>query len=151
MQNGGRPPGREVRLLDVYNERPVRVSAKVLVPVKEHPKVHSYIAHTKKHSSCQATKLTPRYYTAPRYAAHTKIHSSPKGHSSPQGTHFIPSYSAYPSYIAHSMNTTHPKVHSSPFTPSYITHLKVLSPSQATATVIKDTVHSLLQGTARAA
>ncbi len=39
MQNGGRPPGREVRLLDVYNERPVRVSAKVLVPVKEHPKV----------------------------------------------------------------------------------------------------------------
>jgi hypothetical protein len=28
-----------VRLLDVYNERPVRVSAKVLVPVKEHPKV----------------------------------------------------------------------------------------------------------------
>jgi hypothetical protein len=39
VQNGGRPPGREVRLLDVYNERPVRVSAKVLVPVKEHPKV----------------------------------------------------------------------------------------------------------------
>ena len=39
VQNGGRPPGREIRLLDVYNERPVRVSAKVLVPVKEHPKV----------------------------------------------------------------------------------------------------------------
>jgi hypothetical protein len=42
VQNGGRPPGREIRLLDVYNERPVRVSAKVLVPVKEHPKVFSY-------------------------------------------------------------------------------------------------------------
>ena len=39
VQNGGRPPGRENRLLDVYNEKPVRVSARVLVPVKEHPRV----------------------------------------------------------------------------------------------------------------
>ena len=43
VQNGGRPPGRENRLLDVYNEKPVRVSARVLVPVKEHPRVSFYI------------------------------------------------------------------------------------------------------------
>ena len=29
---------RESRLLDVYNERPVRLSAKVSIPVREHPK-----------------------------------------------------------------------------------------------------------------
>ena len=39
VQGGGRPPGREQRLLDVYNERPVRLSAKVSIPVREHPKV----------------------------------------------------------------------------------------------------------------
>ena len=39
VQSGGRPPGRENRLLDVYNEKPVRVTAKILVPVKEHPRV----------------------------------------------------------------------------------------------------------------
>ena len=39
VQQGGRPPGRDVRLLDVYNEKPVRVSAKVNIPVREHPKV----------------------------------------------------------------------------------------------------------------
>merc|ERR1711971_425784 len=38
VQGGGRPPGRERRLLDVYNERPVRLSAKVSIPVREHPK-----------------------------------------------------------------------------------------------------------------
>lgn len=38
VQSGGRPPGRENRLLDVYNEKPVRVTAKILVPVKEHPR-----------------------------------------------------------------------------------------------------------------
>ena len=39
VQQGGRPPGRDTRLLDVYNEKPVRVSAKVSIPVREHPKV----------------------------------------------------------------------------------------------------------------
>jgi len=38
VQRGGRPPGKDSRLLDVYNERPVRVTAKVSVPVREHPK-----------------------------------------------------------------------------------------------------------------
>ena len=38
-RSGGRPPGKDVRLLDVYHEKPVRVTAKVMVPVKEHPRV----------------------------------------------------------------------------------------------------------------
>jgi len=38
VQQGGRPPGRDVRLLDVYNEKPTRVSAKVSIPIREHPK-----------------------------------------------------------------------------------------------------------------
>jgi len=38
VQQGGRPPGRDARLLDVYNEKPVRVSAKVSIPIREHPK-----------------------------------------------------------------------------------------------------------------
>ena len=42
VQGGGRPPGREQRLLDVYNERPVRLSAKVSIPVREHPKVEPF-------------------------------------------------------------------------------------------------------------
>ena len=39
VQQGGRPPGRDMRLLDVYNEKPTRVSAKVSIPIREHPKV----------------------------------------------------------------------------------------------------------------
>ena len=39
VQQGGRPPGRDARLLDVYNEKPTRVSAKVSIPIREHPKV----------------------------------------------------------------------------------------------------------------
>jgi len=38
VQQGGRPPGRDARLLDVYNEKPVRASAKVSIPIREHPK-----------------------------------------------------------------------------------------------------------------
>lgn len=38
VQQGGRPPGRDARLLDVYNEKPTRVSAKVSIPIREHPK-----------------------------------------------------------------------------------------------------------------
>ena len=39
VQQGGRPPGRDARLLDVYNEKPTRVSAKVSIPIREHPNV----------------------------------------------------------------------------------------------------------------
>jgi len=38
VQQGGRPPGRDSRLLDVYNEKPTRVSAKVSIPIRDHPK-----------------------------------------------------------------------------------------------------------------
>jgi len=38
LQCGGRPPGIETPYVDIYNEKPVRVSTKVLVPVKQHPK-----------------------------------------------------------------------------------------------------------------
>ena len=42
VQQGGRPPGCDARLLDVYNEKPVRVSAKVSIPIIEHPKVSCF-------------------------------------------------------------------------------------------------------------
>ena len=45
--------GHESRLLDVYNEKPVRVSAKVSVPVKEHPKV--------RHESFKTMKKIPNF------------------------------------------------------------------------------------------
>jgi len=38
IQHGGHPQGYTSRLLDVYNEKPVRVSAKVSIPTREHPK-----------------------------------------------------------------------------------------------------------------
>ena len=41
MQCGGRPPGpgQDTPYVDVYNEKPVRVATKVVVPIKQHPKV----------------------------------------------------------------------------------------------------------------
>lgn len=36
---GGKPPKPEVRYVDLGKEKPIKVSTKVLVPVKEHPKV----------------------------------------------------------------------------------------------------------------
>jgi hypothetical protein len=44
IQSGGKPPGRENRLVDIYHEKPIRLSVRVLVPVKEHPKVTAYIS-----------------------------------------------------------------------------------------------------------
>ena len=41
VQCGGRPPGSEAQYVDVYNEKPVRAVTKVIVPVKQHPKVSS--------------------------------------------------------------------------------------------------------------
>lgn len=32
-------PPRDTRYVDVYHEKPVKISVKVLVPVKEHPRV----------------------------------------------------------------------------------------------------------------
>ena len=39
VQGGGRPPGCDTQFVDVYNEKPVRAVTKVIVPVKQHPKV----------------------------------------------------------------------------------------------------------------
>ena len=41
VQCGGRPPGpgQDTPYVDIYNEKPVRVATKVVVPTKQHPKV----------------------------------------------------------------------------------------------------------------
>lgn len=38
VQSVGRVPPKENRYVDIYREKPIKVSVKVLVPVKEHPK-----------------------------------------------------------------------------------------------------------------
>lgn len=38
VQQSGRVPPREFKYVDIYREKPIRVTVKVLVPVKEHPK-----------------------------------------------------------------------------------------------------------------
>lgn len=35
----GRPPAKEQKYVDIYREKPIKVTVKVLVPVREHPKV----------------------------------------------------------------------------------------------------------------
>lgn len=37
-QTSGKAPNKEVKYVDIYRERPMKVSVKVLVPVREHPK-----------------------------------------------------------------------------------------------------------------
>lgn len=39
VQQSGRIPQREQKYVDIYREKQIRVTVKVLVPVKEHPKV----------------------------------------------------------------------------------------------------------------
>ena len=39
IQSGGKPPGRDTKFVDVYHEKPIRLTVRALVPVKEHPKV----------------------------------------------------------------------------------------------------------------
>ena len=38
IQRGGKPPGRDTRIVDIYHEKPIRLTVRVIVPVKEHPK-----------------------------------------------------------------------------------------------------------------
>lgn len=38
IQSGGKPPGRDSKFVDIYHEKPVRLTVRALVPVKEHPK-----------------------------------------------------------------------------------------------------------------
>lgn len=39
VQNTGKVPIRDTKYVDIYREKPMKVSVKVLVPVREHPKV----------------------------------------------------------------------------------------------------------------
>lgn len=39
VQQTGRIPLKEQKYVDIYREKQIRVTVKVLVPVKEHPKV----------------------------------------------------------------------------------------------------------------
>merc|ERR1719411_1649376 len=38
IQSGGKPPGRDTKFVDIYHEKPIRLTVRALVPVKEHPK-----------------------------------------------------------------------------------------------------------------
>ena len=73
VQNGGRPPaqkpfsgsvavGGETSFVDVYNEKPIRLATKVLVPTHQNPKVNY-----KLYSLCGERILTeassPRVFT----------------------------------------------------------------------------------------
>ncbi|CAH0717651.1 unnamed protein product, partial [Brenthis ino] len=40
VQASGRIPPKDFKYLDVYREKPIKVTVKVLVPVKEHPKIN---------------------------------------------------------------------------------------------------------------
>ncbi|XP_052741822.1 glycine-rich protein GRP33 isoform X2 [Bicyclus anynana] len=40
VQSTGRIPAKDLKYVDVYREKPVKVVVKVLVPIKEHPKVN---------------------------------------------------------------------------------------------------------------
>lgn len=39
MQSIGKVPSKDTKYVDIYRERPMKVAVKVLVPVREHPKV----------------------------------------------------------------------------------------------------------------
>ena len=43
IQSGGKPPGRDTKFVDIYHEKPIRLTVRALVPVKEHPKVMVHI------------------------------------------------------------------------------------------------------------
>lgn len=48
----GRIPPREQKYADIYREKPLRVSQKVLVPIREHPKVISDLDFFSMLSTC---------------------------------------------------------------------------------------------------
>lgn len=43
VQTTGRIPSKEQKYADIYREKPIRISQKVLVPIREHPKVRVFI------------------------------------------------------------------------------------------------------------
>lgn len=40
-QQLGRVPAKDNKFVDIYREKPIKASVKVLVPIREHPKVNS--------------------------------------------------------------------------------------------------------------
>jgi hypothetical protein len=44
IQASGKPLPKESKYVDIYREKPIRVAVKVLVPIKEHPKVRSSLS-----------------------------------------------------------------------------------------------------------
>lgn len=45
-QQLGRVPPRDNKFVDIYREKPIKASVKVLVPVREHPKVRGLLFWT---------------------------------------------------------------------------------------------------------
>lgn len=41
VQSIGKVPSKDTKYVDIYRERPMKVAVKVLVPVREHPKVRT--------------------------------------------------------------------------------------------------------------
>lgn len=41
-QQLGKPQPKDQKYVDIYREKPIKVTVKVLVPVREHPKVSEY-------------------------------------------------------------------------------------------------------------
>lgn len=39
VQQSGKAPPKDQKYVDIYREKPIKVTVKVLVPVREHPKV----------------------------------------------------------------------------------------------------------------
>ena len=52
IQSGGKPPGRDSKFVDIYHEKPIRLTVRALVPVKEHPKVSMNIYKAYKQVFC---------------------------------------------------------------------------------------------------
>lgn len=49
-RQNGKMPHRDLRYVDIYNEKPIKVTVKVLVPIKEHPKVGGHLRRWRRRS-----------------------------------------------------------------------------------------------------
>lgn len=52
IQSGGKPPGRDSKFVDIYHEKPIRLTVRALVPVKEHPKVSMNLQSIQRNILC---------------------------------------------------------------------------------------------------
>lgn len=46
VQSMGKIPPKDMKYVDIYREKPIKVTVKVLVPVREHPKVSDLSIYT---------------------------------------------------------------------------------------------------------